>query len=81
MRNRAILLQMHVEPLLPEVLGHHLARLDDAALLGEIFLAEVLADVGPGHACQPPLRNTRKRIGKEQEARGEGREAGSGSTE
>lgn len=41
----SILLEVHVEPVLMEVLGHHLTRLNDTALLGQVFLAKVLAEV------------------------------------
>ena len=41
-RDGAVLLQHHVQPLGLVVLGRHLTGGDDAALLGEILLAEDL---------------------------------------
>lgn len=42
MRDGAVLLEVDVEAVGVEVLGDHLARLDDAGLLGQVSLGEVL---------------------------------------
>ena len=42
MGDGVILAHVDVQPVLFEVLGDYLARLDDATFLGEIFLAEEL---------------------------------------
>lgn len=44
MGDSTIFFKMHVESVLIEVLGHHLARLYDAAFLRQVFLAKVLAE-------------------------------------
>jgi len=41
-RDGAILVDMYVEPILLEVLGNHLAWLDDSALFGKVLFAENL---------------------------------------
>lgn len=42
MRDGAALIKVHVEAVLVKVLGDHLARLDDAVLLGEVLFAKHL---------------------------------------
>ena len=42
MGNSPLLIHKHIEPVLNKVFGNHHARGDDAMLLGEILLVEVL---------------------------------------
>jgi hypothetical protein len=42
-RDGAVVLEVDVETVRPEVLGDHHAGLDDARLLGQLALAEALA--------------------------------------
>lgn len=41
-RDLVLVIDVHIQPVLPEVLGHHHARLDDARLLGQVLLGEEL---------------------------------------
>lgn len=47
-RHGPLVVDVHVQPLGPEVLGDHAAGLDDAARLGEVALAEDLGCVSTG---------------------------------
>lgn len=54
-RDDAVGIEVHVEPVLVEVTGDHLAGLDDAAVFGEICLAEGLKPLLAGIAHKHTL--------------------------
>ena len=47
----SVLLDLYVESVGLVVLGHHLARLDDSALFGQVLFAETLVSIVSNRFC------------------------------